>query len=144
MILRPLTEAAAAELLGWRYPGRYETYDFDGGEDLSSHYAAEEGGALVGYCCFGAEARVDGMREESGTVDVGWGLRPDLMGEGRGRAFAEAILALARELYRPERFRVSVLEWNERSQRTAASAGFAPSGSVKHEEGRFLLFERPA
>jgi len=28
--------------------------------------------------------------------------------------------------------------------RGAASAGFAPSGSVPHEEGRFLLFERPA
>ena len=25
MILRPLTEADAAELLSWRYPGRYET-----------------------------------------------------------------------------------------------------------------------
>ena len=141
MILRPLTDADAAELVRWRYPGRYSTYNFAGDEDLSSHYAAEEDDALVGYCCFGAEARVDGMRDEPGVLDVGWGLRPDLMGQGRGPAFIETILTLAGELYGPERFRVAVLDWNERSQRAALSAGFEASGAV--QGGRFLLFERP-
>jgi len=144
VILRPVTDADAAELLRWRHPDRYETYDFGGDEELSSHYAAEEDDVLVGYCCFGAEARVDGVHDEPGVLDVGWGLRPDLMGQGRGRAFIETILALARELYHPERFRIAVLDWNERSQRAAASAGFEPTGSVQEQQGRFLLFERPA
>jgi hypothetical protein len=48
VILRPLTDADAAELMRWRYPGRYSTYDLGGDEDLGSFYAAEEDDALVG------------------------------------------------------------------------------------------------
>jgi hypothetical protein len=33
---------------------------------------------VVGFCCFGPEARVKGQREEEGTLDIGGGVRPDL------------------------------------------------------------------
>ena len=37
-------------------------------------------GELVGYGCFGAPARVPEVDEEAGALDVGYGMRPDLMG----------------------------------------------------------------
>jgi [ribosomal protein S18]-alanine N-acetyltransferase len=144
MIVRPLTGADTAELLSWRYPGRYATYELKGDEDLSSYAVVEDDGVVIGCCCFGAEARVDGVHDEPGVADVGWGLRPDLMGRGHGRAFVEAILAAAAERYRPTRFRATILDWNERSLRAAESVGFVRTGAVEHEEGLFLVLERAA
>jgi hypothetical protein len=36
LIVRPLTPDDAACIAGWRYPGRWQTYDLDQGEDLLS------------------------------------------------------------------------------------------------------------
>lgn len=98
MEVRALTTADAAAIAAWRYPGRYSTYDFDDASVLSSdHWAVSEAGDLVGYCCFGAPARVPRAEPEPGTLDVGYGLAPDRMGGGHGHRFVAAILHFARE-----------------------------------------------
>jgi ribosomal-protein-alanine N-acetyltransferase len=48
---------------------------------------------VAGYACFGREARVPGLAERPKVLDVGVGMRPELTGEGRGRAFSRAVLA---------------------------------------------------
>jgi RimJ/RimL family protein N-acetyltransferase len=142
---RPLTEADADELLAWRYPGEYATYDHgDRAEMLAGggpYFVADEDGAIVAYCCFGAPARVPPMEEVDGVLDVGWGLRPDLMGQRRGPALIEAVLDLARERYAPRRFRIAVYAWNERAQRAPAAAGFRHDGPLE-PGGEFLLMSR--
>jgi RimJ/RimL family protein N-acetyltransferase len=139
--IRRLTDTDVRQVTGWRYEGRYSTYDVTGGISPGlGYYAVENDRRLVGFCCFGAEARVPGVAAEAGTLDVGYGLRPDLVGRGLSRAFIAAILAFGVERYRPRRLRVLILRWNERSRRAALRQGFEPAG----EHGDFDLLTRDA
>jgi hypothetical protein len=36
---------------------------------------------VAGYACFGVEARVPGLAERPGVLDVGVGMRPELTGQ---------------------------------------------------------------
>jgi [ribosomal protein S18]-alanine N-acetyltransferase len=141
MRVRPLTVADAEEIATWRYPGRYATYDV--GEVIpvpSADFAAVERDAeLIGYCCFGPAARVDGVAAEAGKADVGYGLRPDLTGYGLGREFVGAVLAHARGEFRGRRLRLLILAWNERSLRVAVAHGFEAERTVANAEGEFVV-----
>jgi len=129
MRVRELTDADARDIKSWRYDGSYATYDVTGAVSPGlGYFAVEHGRRLVGYCCFGAEARVPGVEEEPGILDVGYGMRPELMGRGLGRSFVGSILAFGIRRFEPQRLRMLILRWNERSRRTAERHGFAIVG----------------
>jgi RimJ/RimL family protein N-acetyltransferase len=143
--VRPLTPADAADIASWHYPDRYATYDV--GELVTpqgGYWAVRRDDELVGYCCFGEEARVPGADEEPGVLDVGYGMRPELMGRGLGHDFVDAILAFAAERFGRPRFRLLILDWNTRSRAAARSAGFEEDGSIQSAEGTFVVMTRPA
>jgi ribosomal-protein-alanine N-acetyltransferase len=145
MEVRALTPEDAADIAAWRYPGREATYDV--GELVTPEggfWAVGHDGALVGYCCFGHEARVPGVSAQDGTLDVGYGMRPELVGQGRGRTFVAAILAFAVGRFRPDRLRLLILDWNQRSRRVAEELGFRTDSSLTNEQGTFLVFVRTA
>ena len=146
MEVRALSRTDAAAIASWRYPGRYSTYDFDEAPALGTdhHWAVTEADELIGYCCFGAPARVGGAEDEPGTLDVGYGLAPDLMGCGLGHRFVNAILEFAREQYDAERLRLYILDWNERSKKVAGRHGFAVESVLPSAEGPFLVMVRRA
>jgi ribosomal-protein-alanine N-acetyltransferase len=139
---RELTVDEAERPLGWRYPEPYATYDAEGplGRDLGFFAVEDDDGDLVGFGCVGAEARVPGVEEEPGTVDVGYGMRPDLIGQGLGREFVGAILARVVDGRPSARLRMSILRWNTRSLRVAEAHGFRPVGRV----GEFDVLVREA
>jgi RimJ/RimL family protein N-acetyltransferase len=140
---RAPTRADAEAIAAWRYPGRYATYDVAEAVDAARGFmAVEDGGELVGFCCFGAEARVPGVVAVEGTADVGYGLRPDLMGGGHGRAFVGAILEHAEQKFPGSRLRLVVLSWNERSRRVAEALGFEVERTVSSREGEYLVMTR--
>ena len=130
MRTRDLTPDETARPLGWRYPGAYATYDVEGalGPDRGFFGVEGEDGELVGFGCTGAEARVPGVDREDGTVDVGYGMRPDLTGQGRGREFVGAVLERVVERHPEARLRMSILQWNGRSRRVAEGHGFRVTG----------------
>jgi [ribosomal protein S18]-alanine N-acetyltransferase len=141
--IRALAGPEAATIASWRYPGQYSTYDIDDPSILAQdHWAVTEAGELIGYCCFGAPARVGGASEHTGTLDVGYGLAPSRMGRGQGSRFVAAILEFARERYDTQRFRLYILEWNERSRKVAARLGFAVESALQTDEGPFVVMVR--
>jgi [ribosomal protein S18]-alanine N-acetyltransferase len=143
--VRALRPAESTQIAAWRYPGPFSTYDVDDPSCLATdHFAVVEAGALLGYCCFGAPARVDGAEARPGTVDVGYGMAPDRMGRGFGHRFVAAVLDFALERYDPARFRLFVLEWNTRSSTVAERHGFAVASALDNREGRFLVMVRDA
>lgn len=145
MEVRALTDADAAAVARWRYPGRHATYDvIDPSHLARDHWAVADDGELVGYCGFGAPARVAGAEAQPGTLDIGYGMNPQLMGRGRGRRFVAAILAFALERHDPRRLRLHVLDWNDRSRKIAAGHGFVVEGAVEAEGDRFLVMVRDA
>lgn len=134
--LKPMTESDAARIAGWHYGGIYSFYDMDQDpDDLAElldpanwenlyRSVLDEQGELIGFFCFQAEGD---------TVEVGLGLRPDLTGQGLGRAFLEAGLAYAAAEYRPVAFRLAVATFNERAIRLYEQAGFRRTRIYPHE-----------
>jgi RimJ/RimL family protein N-acetyltransferase len=138
--VRDLTDRDVRDISTWRYEGDDAAYDVTGGVSPGlGYFAVERAGHLVGYCCFGAEARVPGVPAEPGTLDVGYGMRPELVGRGLGGAFVGAILAFGVARFDPERLRMLILRWNARSRRVAEGHGFAVHGSF----GEFDVLRRP-
>lgn len=130
----PLTEEAAREIASWQYEGPWAFYNAPPDEtghlsllEPSYHYHAIRNGAgeLIGYCCFGEDARVPGFAyDDDEALDVGAGLRPDLTGKGYGVAFLGAILEFGRRHFATRGFRATIASWNERALRMAERAGF--------------------
>lgn len=134
--IKEMSKKEAREIAAWRYEPPYDFYDVvvNDPEDLEEsldpdelrgYYSATSSGRLVGYFCFGAEARVPGGDYSGEAMDVGLGLRPDLTGSGLGLEFLEAGLDFARERFSPARFRLSVAEFNERAIKVYERSGFA-------------------
>lgn len=140
-----MTAARGKAISTWRYPDRYSTYDVHEAPSTEAGYwAVLDEGELVGYCCFGAEARVPGVEQEDGTLDVGYGMRPDLVGMGRGRSFVSGILAFAADEFSHSQRRLLILDWNQRSGKVAEALGFQNTGKVAGAEGDFLVMTRLA
>jgi len=128
----PLNLSAARQVAGWRYPPPYDVYDI-GEEPLAlatmirpgaGYHAILAGEELVGFCCFGEEARVPGGDYSAPAVDVGLGVRPDLTGRGQGRHVFDAVTLFAERAFRPPALRLTVAAFNKRAIRLYQNAGF--------------------
>ena len=144
---RELTRADAQEIADWRYEEPYSLYD--GGDPAKlleyTYFAGlDEHGALVGFCCFGEDARVPGLDEEDGILDVGAGLRPDLTGIGLGGPFLREACRFGGELYGPERLRVVIAAFNRRAQMVAHALGFEQDGTLRNANNEFVVMSRAA
>lgn len=144
---RELTRADADLIAGWRYPAPYSVYNGGDPERLLAYtyYAGlDEDGSVVGFCCFGEDARVPGLDEEQGVLDIGAGLRPDLTGIGLGGPFLREACRFGGDLYDPERLRVAVAAFNQRAQMVAHALGFEREGTVVNDENEFVVMTRDA
>jgi ribosomal-protein-alanine N-acetyltransferase len=132
---RPMDEASARQTLAWRYEPPYDIYNADPEEvepfvqsllDPANayHTITDEGGELVGYCGFGAGARVPGGDYGADALDVGLGMRPDLTSQGHGHDFFAAIMDFAQRTFESQAFRVTVAAFNRRAIRVYEKAGF--------------------
>ena len=157
---RPLTEDDARVMTAWRYPGPYAFYDLDAADlaevlaELPDYLAAaDEIGNLAGFFSSGPGAQVPGGHRAGlyppDALDIGLGLRPDLVGRGLGPAFVAAGLAHLRDNLSPppERFRLSVATFTARAIRAYARAGFRSGprflSPVRGVETEFLLMLTP-
>lgn len=160
MRVRELTVEDAAEIATWRYAGPWAAYDGRADQPVRAEdgYVAVcdgpvdgRGDRLVGFACVGAEARVPGLTELPGVVDLGVGMRPDLVGRGLGPVFAGTVIEHVRRtssvpLGAKLRLRVVVQDWNQRSLRLTRRLGFHAVGEHSVvQDGRpvrYLVLER--
>jgi len=134
--LEPITRDDARAISRWRYGGPYSIYDGNPNSVDSLldprffyHSVRDERGDLVGYFCFGEDARVSagrrlGLYEREPALDIGLGMRPDLTGRGLGGEFVHAGLRFARKAYSPQAFRLTVATFNRRAILVYERAGF--------------------
>ncbi len=133
---RVLEPDEAQAVASWAYDPPFDFYDVTGNDaarlfltrDDAGHgyYPVLEADELVGFVCFGPEARVRGQSAEAGTCDVGAGLRPDLLSRGLATGLMPAVVAFAIARFDATRLRAAVAAFNERSIRLCTSAGFRP------------------
>jgi RimJ/RimL family protein N-acetyltransferase len=136
LTLTPITRADAQAISRWRYDGPYAVYNGNPSSVSSLlqprylYHSVHDGhGELVGYFCFGEDARVLagrrlGLYDREDALDVGLGMRPDLTGKGLGEEFVRAGLKFADETYAPPAFRLTVATFNRRAIRVYERAGF--------------------
>jgi [ribosomal protein S18]-alanine N-acetyltransferase len=130
-----LEKEQALAILNWRYTYPYDYYNFDANtlqEDLRYLLDSKNAfcailnlqGELEGYCSFGSDGQVPGGGYNSEALDIGMGIRPDLVGKGRGKHYAQAVVRYGANQYRVQQLRVTIAEFNKRAQRVWEQLGF--------------------
>lgn len=133
--LQQLDRQQALEILDWRYPSPYDFYNFNADslqQDLC--YLLERKNAffailnqqeeLEGYCSFGEDGKVAGGCYNTKALDIGMGIRPDLVGKGRGKYYAKAIVEYGIKQYSAKQLRVTIADFNQRAKRVWQQLGF--------------------
>ncbi len=149
--ISPLEEEFARQIIHWRYQPPYDLYDLTDKDlpvflnpEYRYHQVQDQKGDLIGYCCFGLDARVPGgiyEVDEPEALDVGIAMHPDLVGKGRGAGFLKAVLAYGLDQFKPGRFRAAVAQFNLRSQRTFLGQGFQITRSFIREPGQLKFYQ---
>jgi RimJ/RimL family protein N-acetyltransferase len=147
---RPLKRAEAVCIVNWRYETPYDFYN-PAAEALEpmldarhGYFAAFKDGQLVGFCCFGPDAQVAGGEYGKVALDIGAGLRPDMTGQGIGRAFLTAVVTFSRECSLDRPLRATVAAFNARAIRVVQSVGFTEVTRFRRPLGgvEFVILER--
>ena len=128
-----MTPEDATMVATWTYPPPYDLYDATG--DVGEYPSPDErghgywvvdgegGSGVLEFVCLGPEGRVPGQDDETGTLDVGMGVRPDAVSQGVASRLLAPILAQVVSTGRPTRLRTAVAAFNERSLRLCQAAG---------------------
>lgn len=131
----PMRREHAEEIVTWHYPD-YPLFQVSPEDNefeikvlleplYNYHVGLNQAGEIVGFCCFGADARVPGgSYEEVQALDVGLGLHPALVGKRLGLAFLQAALAFGAAKFAPRAFRATIAVFNRASRRIFEQAGF--------------------
>jgi RimJ/RimL family protein N-acetyltransferase len=143
---RVLTPEEARAVVAWSYDPPFDMYDLSGDEAVALLTARDDGGEgyypvldgdqVVGFVCFGAEARVRGQQEEAGTCDLGAGLDPGRLSQGVATGLLPVAVRFAHDRFGATRVRAAVAAFNERSLRLCTSAGFRRVREFEGPESR--------
>jgi RimJ/RimL family protein N-acetyltransferase len=143
---RAFTPDEARAVVAWSYEGPFDFYGLSGDDAVvlllardergQGYYPVLEGDDLVGFVCFGAEARVHGQEERAGTCDIGAGLDPTRLSEGIATSLVPAAVRFAVDRFGATRVRAAVAAFNDRSLRLCASAGFRRVRGFEGPAGR--------
>lgn len=122
LTIRRASAETFAEMATWRYEPPYDFYDGDVEPVLNPerfYQATGEDGSLVGFYYFD---------EQGDALEIGLGLRPDLIGRGRGLDFLLAGIDFGRLRFGLSRVILNVVAFNERAIKVYERAGFRETG----------------
>ena len=129
-----MTADEATLVAAWRYDGDWSVYNLDSAgsllDDSPCYHAVLADDRLVGFCCTGIAARVPGIADEPGILDVGMGMDPALVGQGHGTAFGAAVPRYLTAHQPNQMMRVVIQGWNARSLQFAYRLGFSEIGEL--------------
>lgn len=152
----PIHQRDAEHMLTWRYDPPFSLYNPNPDYiiwllDPDNHYYTirDANQQLSGFFCLGVEAQVYGGDYTSvDALDVGMGLRPDLISQGLGSLVFPYVLAFACREFAPPLLRVTVAQFNQRAMRMCQKAGFRASiifvAATPHGPHHFVQLVREA
>jgi len=130
-----MSERDASTVGGWHYEGEYEFYDFEAdADDLAElldpvrrgdmYFAVDDQqGELVGFFQF---------KQAGKSVEIGLGLRPDLVGRGLGADFVDAAVRYAQDHLGADETTLEVAAFNARAITVYERAGFVEVERFQH------------
>lgn len=151
-----MTEPDARDILSWRYDEPYDFYnptdanleqDIQNLVEPTNFYLAVRDGdeSLIAYYCFGGEARVSGGDYVDDALDVGGGVRPDLLGTGMGEMFVRVAMDFGKIFFNPQKYRATIAAFNTRALRMCEKAGFEPAETFTNADGEeFVILMKDA
>jgi RimJ/RimL family protein N-acetyltransferase len=147
-----MTAGEAEQVAAWQYEADWSVYNVDSArpllDDLACYHSVVENLRTIGFCCTGVAARVAGMTDEPGILDVGMGMDPTLVGRGRGAAFGATVLRYLAAHHPDQTLRAVIQDWNARSIRLARRLGFSDVGELIADQGgrpvTYRVMTRPA
>ncbi|MCL2839130.1 MAG: GNAT family N-acetyltransferase [Defluviitaleaceae bacterium] len=140
IIVSEMTTGYARLISTWAYDDMYAVYNHDDGfidECMDGmHFAfTNRDGMLLGYFCFGKEARIPTIEEnayDDNFLDIGLHMHPDLIGKKRGSLFLNICLDYARKNFNTNYFRATIASFNERAINLCLKSGFYSQKIVTH------------
>lgn len=123
-----MTQEQAEEIaFNWHYDAEYSFYDMEADpEDLvefldpekrgDSNFVVTKDSDIIGFFSFNKVA--------IHTIDIGLGMRPNLIGNGNGLEFVRAGLEFAISKYKPGKITLSVATFNQRAIKVYRKIGF--------------------
>lgn len=139
-----MNREAAEAISRWQYPKPYDLYN--SGSDLETiaefmageyFCAYDDSSSLAGFCCRGLSAQVPAgimvnAYADPAFLDIGLGMRPDLVGRGLGYHYVGAVIDFFSQPSGTTGLRLTVARFNQRAmvvyQRHHFVAGLAFSG----------------
>lgn len=102
MEIKKITKNDAKKIINWKYEPPYDFYNMDDNEEalqeLLQYNGIFDGEELIGFYCLGSFAQVPIGREKGsypeteGLIDLGFGMKPELTGQGFGYKFVSFII----------------------------------------------------
>jgi len=123
-----MTQEQAEEIaFNWHYDAEYSFYDMEADkEDLvefldpikrgNSNFIVTKDNEIIGYFSFN--------KVDINTIEIGLGMRPNLIGNGNGVEFVKAGLEFAKSKYTPQKITLSVATFNQRAIKVYRKIGF--------------------
>ncbi|BAZ11834.1 hypothetical protein NIES4071_36600 [Calothrix sp. NIES-4071] len=131
-----LDEANARACAVWHYKAPLDFYNLNLNEieqnvqyfldPKNNFYGIFEEKEVIGFCSFGEDGQVNGGDYSVQGLDIGMGIRPDLIEQGRGTYYVEAVLNFASREFNPPMYRVTIAAFNQRALRVWSKIGFHP------------------
>jgi len=149
--VKEMTADFANQVIKWKYNGEYSVYNHDNSfiteYNDGMHFAfVDDENKLLGYMCFGLEARVptDELNAyDDDYLDIGLHIKPDLNGKGFGNIFLKLCIEFADSHFNKSNLITTIAKFNKRAQALCKSAGFYESSIVHHKiTGKeFVMFK---
>jgi len=152
---RPADEESARAFLQWQYEPPYDIYNcppeqieeyvqYNSDPQNNVYAMFDEHGELIGYCSYGADARVPGGDYSEDALDIGLMVKPELTGQGLGAEFASQVIQNGIKTHDPEKLRVTIAAFNHRAMRVWEKNGFRQTQKFKRKgDGmKFIVMTR--
>jgi len=143
---RQLSVFEAEAIVKWRYPEEYSAYDVsDASMESTVSYMADPGNRffvvyenaeLIGFCSIGNDGQVAGGCYDGSALDLGAGMRPDLIGRHSGAKFLQGVIEFVESETCGASLRATIVSWNERALRVAEAVGFIPQTKFLRLDGQ--------
>ncbi len=150
MKVKKMTKESALKIMTWTYEEPYKVYSLASSEEVfkelidGSYYEVEDE-SLIGYYCYGKNAQVppeeDIVVYDGDFIDIGLGLIPKLCGKGKGKEFVTKCIEFAKEEFKNNSIRLTVLDFNIRAIKVYESLGFKKTVSFKRNGKTFIVME---
>ena len=144
---RPMNFADAHNISSWHYPDDYSIYDVDADPQLQSAIYDEKNWGTKLFSVFNGGDQLIGILSfeydaSKQYVELGLGLKPELVGQGMGQSFAEACVHLVQVFYPDTTIILHVACFNQRAIKVYERVGFGKTNIRERKiNGKEYIFQ---